>query len=82
MKGANKKISNLKINKKIIIIVASIFLLASFITIATIVDDITIKSVIIDGYALTNISYINHKITINKVPILIFLTSFCHNAIT
>ncbi len=45
MKGANKKIGNLKINKKIIIIVASIFLLASFITIATtqIVRQIRIK---------------------------------------
>lgn len=45
MKGANKKISNLKINKKIIIIVASIFLLASFITIVTtqIVRQIRIK---------------------------------------
>ena len=45
MKNANKKFSNFKINKKIMIIVASILLLASFITVITtqIVNQIRIK---------------------------------------
>ena len=45
MKDANKKTCNLKFNKKILIIVASIIILASFITIATtqIVRQIRIK---------------------------------------
>ena len=46
MKDANKKICNLKFSKKIVIIVASIIILASFITIATaqIVKQIQIKN--------------------------------------
>ena len=45
MKNANKRFSNLKINKKIMLIVASILLLASFITVITtqIVNQIRIK---------------------------------------
>ena len=45
MKNANKRFSNFKINKKIMIIVASILLLASFITVITtqIVNQIRIK---------------------------------------
>ena len=45
MKDANKKTCNLKFNKKILIIVASIIILASFIKIATtqIVRQIRIK---------------------------------------
>ena len=45
MKNANKRFSNLKINKKIMLIVASILLLASFITVITtqIVNQIRVK---------------------------------------